>query len=144
MPKTVELTGLFLDPSKTPLKGKVVIVPLPEMVVSPEETAIYLGSSILEVDESGKVSKELIVTENWLYQIIFNLTTTDGHRIDVKTKHVHLTEDADLSSILESYIENGVRRPVLTYSRYLPGEVIAAGATPDSEDPGAILVPVAK
>lgn len=142
MPKTVTLTGHFLDPSKTPLKGTIDIVPLPEMVVAPEEDAVYLGPATLTLDENGTATQQLIVTENWLYQIIFNLTTADDRRIDVKTKHAYLTEDTDLADILETHIENGIRRPVLTYSKYQPGEVIAAGVTPDPDDTGAILAPV--
>ncbi|MFW0120274.1 hypothetical protein ACN08Y_10210 [Rothia sp. P5764] len=143
MAKTVKLTGAFLTTEGTPLAGRVIVGPAPAMVVAPDEDVIYAGPTVLPLDDKGKIEGEIIATEGWAYEAVFELKTTDGRCVPQRNAYFQLTADADLSDILEAQIQNGTRRPVLTYSSYLPGEITAAGATPDPEDTGAILVPVA-
>ncbi|MFW0112104.1 hypothetical protein [Rothia sp. CCM 9416] len=143
MTKTVQLTGTFLSPDGVPLRGSVTVSPAPEMVVAPQEYHIYAGPITLPLDDQGGISGEFISTEGWVYAVSFELFTQAGLPAPQRSHLIRLTEDTDLADLLEEKISGGLRRPVLTYSNYLPGEVTAAGATPDPDDEGAILVPVA-
>lgn len=143
MAKTVKLTGTFLTAEGAPLAGRVIVGPAPAMVVAPDEDVIYAGPTVLPLNSMGRISGEIIATEGWAYEAVFELKTTDGRHVPQRNAYFKLEADADLSDILEAQIQNGTRRPVLTYSSYLPGEITAVGATPDPDDTGAILVPVA-
>lgn len=143
MPKPIPITGTFLDPAKRPLKGSIIIKPLPTMVVEPDTDTVYMGQIEAHLDEAGAISTSIIPTEGWVYEIHFKLTTEDGVAVCQPKRLIPAAEASSLPDLLEKALRTGTTRPVFTFDRYRPGELRAAGATPDPTDPGAILVPAA-
>lgn len=141
MPNPIALTGTFLDPAKRPLKGSIVIKPLPEMVIEPDTDTVYMGQIEVPLDEAGAISTEIIPSEGWVYEVHFKLSTQEGKEVCQPKRLVPATEASSLPDLLEKALRSGSARPVFTFDRYRPGELRATGATPDPADPGAILVP---
>lgn len=143
MPSPILITGTFLDPAKRPLRGSIVIKPLPDMVIEPDTDTVYMGAIEVPLDDAGAIDASIIPTEGWVYEISFKLTTQEGTPICQPKRLVPATEASSLPDLLEKALTTGTTRPVFTFDRYRPGELRATGATPDPADPGAILVPAA-
>jgi hypothetical protein len=82
---TVVVTGHYLHPDGRPCRGSIRIEPEPAQLVSAAQGVIILGPAEVQLDESGRLTVELLATDasgitpsGWTYRVTEQLSDAPG------------------------------------------------------------------